>query len=165
VTSSEQSGAVSWSSPSEQGFELREAASVLRADGRLCLWWNIGHHPDALADALAVAYERVMPPGSPRLTVGYGAYRSDQPTLDHTQVVDALAECDRLATPRLESFPWTRRYSQEDWLDELLSRSDHTALPPELQEAVLAAVGRTIDDFGGSFVMSFTTTLVAADRA
>jgi SAM-dependent methyltransferase len=143
----------------------RKAASLLHPDGRLCLWWNIGHHPDDVADALAVAYRNVLPPGSRLPIIGYGAYRSDQSTLDYTMVTDALAACAALAPPQLQTFPWTRTYTRDEWLDELLSHSDHTALAPDLQEAVLAAVGATIDEFGGSFDMTFTTTLVTTSLA
>jgi SAM-dependent methyltransferase len=142
-----------------------KAAALLRPGGRLCLWWNIGHHPDDLADALAAAYTEALPPGSPIPTIGYGAYRSDRSTLDYAVVVDALAACDALTTPELQPFPWTRTYTSDEWVDELLSHSDHTALPPEQQEPLLDAVARTIDGFGGSFQMTFVATLVTAAPA
>src|SRR5215468_8445010 len=42
-----------------------KAVCVLRPGGRLCLFWNVGHYPGDLADALHAAYQRVLPPGSP----------------------------------------------------------------------------------------------------
>jgi hypothetical protein len=131
----------------------------------LCLWWNIGHHPDDLADALAAAYARALPEASGRLTVGYGAYRSDRSTLDYSLVVEALDACAALGPPEVQPFPWTRAYTREEWLDELLSHSDHTALAPDAQQRVLGEVGATIDEFGGSFVMQFVATLVSARPA
>jgi len=149
----------------EPGPSADKAATLLRPGGRLCLWWNIGHHPDDLADALADAYAEALPPRSRVPTIGYGAYRSDRSTLDYTVVLDALAACDALTTPHLESFPWTRRYTSAEWVDELLSHSDHTGLPPDQHQAVLDAVGRTIDEFGGAFEMQFVATLITAALA
>jgi hypothetical protein len=49
-------------------------------------------------------------------------------------------------------------------LDQLLSRSDHTALEPAVQERLFEGIGAAIDDFGGSFVMNFETVLITATR-
>ena len=59
-----------------------KAASVLRPGGRLCLFWNVGHYPDDLADALQAAYQRVLSPGSPKMVIGYAADRAGDPAAD-----------------------------------------------------------------------------------
>ncbi len=61
-------------------------------------------------------------------------------------------------------FPWTRVYRRDEWLDQLVSRSDHAALEPTIRERLFQAVGAAIDDRGGSFVMHFETVLITATR-
>ena len=46
----------------------------------------------------------------------------------------------------------------------LQSYSEYAALERNLRHRLLDAVGTTIDDYGGSFVMNFETVLIAATR-
>ena len=45
-----------------------------------------------------------------------------------------------------------------------MSRSDHTALEPEVLDRLLEGIGAAIDDYGGSFVLNLETVLVTATR-
>ena len=142
-----------------------KAASLLRPDGRLCLFWNVGHYPDDLADALQAAYQRVLPPGSLRLMIGYGTGGAGDPAADFGVVAEALRGRRGLAEPRMATFPWSSSYTRDQWLDELLTHSDHLALPPGVRDGLLAEIGATIDRFGGTFQMPYLTILVSATRA
>jgi hypothetical protein len=55
-------------------------------------------------------------------------------------------------------------YERDEWLEQLISRSDHTSLEPEVLQPLMAGIGSAIDDHGGSFVMRFETVLVTAVR-
>jgi SAM-dependent methyltransferase len=141
-----------------------KAASVLRPGGRLCLFWSVGHHPDALADALYETYKGVLPPNS-GIVVGYAANRARDPVLtDFDGVRDSLRACAKLAEPETKSFPWNRTYTRDEWLDELLTHSDHMALDAGLRQNLLDQIGRVIDRFGGSFEMPYNTVLISATR-
>jgi SAM-dependent methyltransferase len=142
-----------------------KAASLLRPGGRICLFWNIGRHPDDLAEALEDAYARALPAGLPPLRIGYAASRSEDPGADLRPVADALAACEALADARTQRFPWKRTYTRDEWLDQMPSRSDHAALHPDVRAALLDEVGRTIDRFGGRFEMTFVAVLISARRA
>jgi SAM-dependent methyltransferase len=142
-----------------------KAASVLRPGGRLCVFWNVGHHPDGLAAALQTVYGRILPPGSAALRIGYAVNSPSDPRAGFGEVAEALVACGELADPGITSFPWSRTYTRDMWLDELRSHSDHIALASEVRERLLDEVGATIDRFGGAFDMSFATVLVAAIRA
>src|SRR5215831_5189393 len=111
-----------------------QAASVLRPGGRLCLFWNVGSYPDDLAEALHAAYQRVLPPGSSRTVIGYAADRAGDPGVGFGAVAETLRGCAGLAEPRTASFPWSRAYTRDQWLDELLTHSDHLALAPGIRE-------------------------------
>ncbi|HEY1346050.1 MAG TPA: class I SAM-dependent methyltransferase [Streptosporangiaceae bacterium] len=142
-----------------------KAASVLRPGGRLCLFWNVGRYPDDLADALQAAYQRVLPPGSPRTVIGYAADRAGDPAADFGAVGEALGGCAGLTQPRTASFPWSRDYTRDQWLDELLTHSDHLALAPGVREDLFAEIGTVIDRFGGAFRMPYLAVLVCVTRA
>jgi SAM-dependent methyltransferase len=141
-----------------------KAASVLRPGGRLCVFWSAGFHPNDLADALSDTYRSVLPERGPVLVIGYAANRADDTLADSSVVTDAFRACDGLAGPRMRSFTWSRRYSRDQWLDQLLSHSDHLALDPELRQRLSDGIGSTIDGFGGTFTMTYVTTLVSATR-
>ncbi|HEU4730165.1 MAG TPA: class I SAM-dependent methyltransferase [Kofleriaceae bacterium] len=144
-----------------------KAASVLRPGGRLCLFWSVGHHPHALAEALHAAYRRVLPADAPRLVIGYGANDASDASdaqRDVRAVADALGACRQLSAPRVASFAWTRTYSRGEWLDQLLSHTDHAALAPDLRYSLLGEIGEAIDRFGGRFDMTYATILISASR-
>jgi SAM-dependent methyltransferase len=141
-----------------------KAASLLRPGGRLCLIWNAGCHPDDLADALEEVYASVVPSGGHRVFRGYAANRSTDMRTGLDSVMDAVSAASDLGAPTMNWFPWTLAYQRDQWLDQLRSRSDHTALEPEVLDRLLEGIGAAIDEHGGSFVMNFDTVLIAATR-
>ncbi len=141
-----------------------KAASVLRPGGKLCLIWNAGCQPDDLADALEEVYARVVPPGGHRLFRGYAASRSSDVKTGLDSEIDAILAVPDFGAPTEKWFPWTRAYQRDEWLDQLVSRSDHTALEPAVRDRLFEAIGAAIDDHGGSFVMNFETVLITATR-
>jgi SAM-dependent methyltransferase len=141
-----------------------KAASVLRPGGRLCLIWNAGSPPDDLADALADVYASVLPSRVHTVFRGYAANRSTDRRSGLTSELAAIAAVAELDGPTETWFPWSHTYQCEDWLDQLLSRSDHTALDPAVQARLYEGIRGAIEDHGGSFVMDFETVLVTATR-
>lgn len=140
-----------------------KAASLLRPGGRLCLMWSAGCPPVDLADALADIYARLFPTvGSPGF--GYAASRPSDRRSGLTEVHDSIAAEPKLGPATEEWFPWTREYDRDQWLDVLLSRSDHAALDAPVRDRLFEAIGAAIDDHGGSFVMSFETGVITSTR-
>jgi SAM-dependent methyltransferase len=141
-----------------------KAASVLRPGGRLGLIWNAGCQPDDLADALEEVYASVVPRGGHRLFRGYAANRSSDVKTGLASEIDAVSAVPDFGAPTEKWFPWTRAYRRDEWLDQLVSRSDHAALEPAVRDCLFEAIGAAIDDQGGSFVMNFETVLITATR-
>jgi SAM-dependent methyltransferase len=139
-----------------------KAASLLRPGGRLCLIWSAGCHLDDLAGALAEIYERLFPTCSAGF--GYAASRPTDRRTGLTHVFDAIAAVPELSTATEKWFPWAREYDRDQWLNLLLSRSDHAALEPSVRERLFEEIGTAIDAHGGHFVMSFETGLITASR-
>jgi SAM-dependent methyltransferase len=139
-----------------------KAASVLRPGGRLCLIWSAGSHPEDLADALAEVYASLLPSRVHTVFRGYAANRStDRRAGSDAAAIAAVPDFDVLTE---KWFPWTHTYHRDHWLEQLLSRSDHTALGPDVQERLFEGIGAAIDDFGGWFTMNFETVLITATR-
>jgi SAM-dependent methyltransferase len=141
-----------------------KAAAVLRPGGRLGLIWNAGSQPDDLADALDEVYASVVPAGSHRLFRGYAANRPSHVKTGLDSEIDAVSAVPDFDAPTEKWFPWTRTYQRDEWLDQLVSRSDHTALEPAIRDRLFESIGAAIDDHGGSFVMNFETVLITATR-
>ena len=141
-----------------------KAASVLRPGGRLGLTWNCGSPPDDLADALGEVYACALPDRVHTVFRGYGVNRSTDGRPDSPSELAAIAAVRDFDVPTETWFPWTQTYQRDEWLEQLLSRSDHTALEPVVQQRLFEGIGAAIDDFGGSFVMYFETVLIAATR-
>ena len=141
-----------------------KAASLLRPNGSLGLIWSGGAHPDDLADALENVYSTVVPPGTHSLFRGYAAHRSSDIREGLDGVVEAITANPDFGAATEDWFPWTHRYERNEWLELLLTNSQYLGLEQKLRLRLLDAVGATIDDHGGSFVMNFETILIAAAR-
>ena len=141
-----------------------KAATALRPGGRLGLIWNAGYQPDDLADALDEVYAKAVPRGGHRLFRGYAADRSSDMKAGLGPEIDAVSAEPGFGAPTQKWFPWRRNYRRDEWLDQLVSRSDHAALEPAVRDRLFEAIGAAIDDQGGSFVMNFETVLITATR-
>ncbi|MGH9918280.1 MAG: class I SAM-dependent methyltransferase [Nitrososphaerales archaeon] len=142
-----------------------KASAVMRPGGRLCLFWNVGHHPDDLVDALESAYRRALPENSPHF-IGYAANRASDPVADLTNHVSTfLLASGHFSNPMTKSFPWSRTYTSEEWIEELHTHSDHAALAPGLQTNLFAEITRVIEAYGGAFRMPYVTILISAAAA
>jgi SAM-dependent methyltransferase len=141
-----------------------KAALVLRPGGRLCLIWNAGSPRDDLDGALAAVYANVLPSPVHAVYRGYAANGAADRRSGLTSEVDAITAEPDFGSPTEKWVQWTQTYERDEWLEQLLSRSDHTALGPAVQERLFEGIGAAIDDFGGSFVMNFETVLITATR-
>ena len=139
-----------------------KAALLLRPNGRLCLLWNGGSHPDDLADALEEVYAAVVPSGTHRLFRGYGANRATDVRSGLDTVLEAIAAVPEFDAPTEQWVPWTRRFRTDEWLDLLTSYSEYLALESRLRQRLFDAIRTTLEDYGGSFVMNFETVLYSA---
>lgn len=95
---------------------------------------------------------------------GYGANRSTDRRSDSPRELDAIAAVPELHAPTETWLPWSQIYQRDQWLEQLLSRSDHTGLDAVVQARLFEGIRTAIDDFGGSFVMEFETVLITANR-
>ncbi len=135
---------------------IERAAEVLAEDGRLAVFWNLGSPPDPLAGELRAIYMRLAP-DIERYSVLLG---NREPRVG--TITSALAASSRFEPPALECYSWTRRYSAAEWLEHLLTHSDHKTLAPHVREQLQDAVAAEIDRAGGAIEMLYDCWLVSA---
>ena len=130
-----------------------KAHAALRSSGWLALVWNLYPGSDApIHSALDEDY-RV---NAPQLYRGFGT-RSLEARVART--IDEIRASGLFDEPAVRRYPWTRTYETEDYLKLLRTFSDHLALEPPNLERLLAAVGATIERFGGSIDRPQVATL------
>jgi SAM-dependent methyltransferase len=130
---------------------------VVRRDGRIALFWNLGRHEDGIRAAIDAAYERYAPPSVSNSV----AHVRD----GDSQYVEPIVATGAFESVEVRTYRWQQRYTRADWLDQLPTHSDHRLLPDDDRRRLLDAVGAVIDDFGGSFTMLYDTKALTARRS
>jgi SAM-dependent methyltransferase len=136
-----------------------KAAEVLRRSGVVGLFWNQGRPVGDVAGALDRAYEGAAP-GLEQYSVllrplGTERFETAREGLADTGVFDA---------PTVSTYPWSRSYTRDEWLDHLMTHSDHRALAPAVRSQLLDGIGAVIDHAGGTLTVNYICWLVTAVR-
>ncbi|HVM65132.1 MAG TPA: hypothetical protein VMU14_09750, partial [Acidimicrobiales bacterium] len=137
----------------------RKAAAVLRPGGMIGLFWNQGRPADGAADELDHVYARVAP--------GLEEYSVLLRPLGPERFEAAgagLSATGAFAEATITTYPWSRTYSRTEWVDHLMTHSDHRTMPEARRAALLAEISAAIDGFGGTLRVDYTCWLVAARR-
>lgn len=135
-----------------------KAAEVVREGGRVGIFWNMGRPSDALRATLSEVYAR-HEPELEHYSVLLG--NSDE-RLDRTET--ALVASGRFAPPTRSSWRWVRPYSTSEWLENLVTHSDHRTLPADRQAPLLDDLRQRIDALGGTVEMTYEACLLTAER-
>jgi SAM-dependent methyltransferase len=137
------------------------AARVLRPGGRLALFWNAADPPAEIAAGFAEAYRSVetgLPytPSTMRAADGYAQIL--------TAVGEPLRRTGRFTEPEQWSGTWTTVVSRDQWLDLVSTAGGHSRIPVDKLRALLAGMGKVVDDHGGVVPLTYTTVMVGATR-
>ncbi|MGW0484626.1 class I SAM-dependent methyltransferase [Nonomuraea sp. NPDC003214] len=137
------------------------AAEALRPGGRLALFWNAFQPPADFAEACAAVYRRVLPelPIFSRTVPDVETYTA---LLDRAE--DGIRKADAFGEPERWRFDWERRYTRDEWLEQIPTFGGHNQLPPGKLRDVLAGVGAAVDALGGAFTMGYAAVVVTAAR-
>ena len=138
-----------------------KAASVLRPNGRLAVFWNAGDPPPELVEAFATVYRRLLPDLPLLFTVrpaveGYARFLS--------LAEEMIRRTTGFGAPEQRRYAWEQRYTRDDWLDQLPTSGFFAQIPPDTARAVVAGIGEAVDAAGGAFTMRYTTVVVVAER-
>jgi SAM-dependent methyltransferase len=140
------------------------AARALRPGGRLAVFWNAFQPPPDLAEAFAAVYRRVMP-DSPLFRGGAGHGGPDAYRGPCAKAAEGMRQAGAFGEPEQWRFDWDRRYTRDEWLDQLPTSGFWAQIPAAGQREILAGIGTTVDAAGGSFMMHYATVAVTAKRA
>ncbi|WP_406206196.1 class I SAM-dependent methyltransferase [Kitasatospora sp. NBC_01560] len=139
-----------------------KAARVLRPGGRLAVFWNVFRPSPATAGAFSAVYRCVLPdsPLNPWAGPVAQAYEGL-----FAKAADGIRQAGAFGEPQQWRFDWERRYTREEWLDQLRTGGDAGRIPPDRFEELLAGFGAAVDALGGAFTMPFTSVVVTAALA
>jgi SAM-dependent methyltransferase len=130
-----------------------KAARALRPGGVLALFWNAFEPPADLAGAFAAPGGREYP----GLVAGVG-------TIPCARAVDGMERTDAFGDPEQWQLDWDRRYTRDEYLDQLRTAGVWPGLSPGTRRELLGHIGTAIDTAGGSFTMHYTTVVITATR-
>jgi SAM-dependent methyltransferase len=134
-----------------------KAAEVLRPGGRIGMFWNRACHPPEVQSRFDAVYHAYAPGlEGYSIVLGHG-------TGDRFEIAArGLQTTGRFGPVEQFGFPWATTYTRDEWLDSLMTHSDHQALPAADRDRLLHALGEVIDQLGGSFSTAYETHLVTA---
>jgi SAM-dependent methyltransferase len=133
----------------------QKAARLLRPEGRLALFWNFAQFDYATRHALDRAYARAAPELS-RHSVSRGGGPATIP--QHERQLGEAGFVDL----QHRQYDWDQAYATDDWLALLRTHSDHSTLPAERLDGLLAAVGTAIERIGGTLIAHYRTEALLA---
>jgi SAM-dependent methyltransferase len=140
-----------------------KAAQVLRPGGLLAPFSHAFQLPPEVANAFVAVYQRVVP-DSPFNVQALTDRTADGYQVLFTRAADAVREVGGFGEPEPWRFEWDKRYTRDEWLDQLPTTGGLTWLPPDKLGEVLDGVGAAIDEVGGSFTMHYATVAMTAVR-
>jgi SAM-dependent methyltransferase len=127
-----------WLDPAQR---FQRAASLLRPQGWLALFWNrTGDDSSPLRRDVDAVYAQLFPGLSPHGTL----------TIGHPPAGAPAPEAG-FGRSSWRVFPWVRRYSAAEWTDLAQTHSDHRLIRPDQREVLLARVAEVIDSHGGFY--------------
>jgi hypothetical protein len=135
-----------------------KAAALLPSQAKLAVFWNRGTPDAPTRSQLDEAYKRY----APAMASGYAPLWNLNQT--NSEDIPAIVATGSFEAPELRVYEWVKRYSRDEWLDQLGTHSDHLLLPTSQFEALSEAVAATIDRLGGTITVYFRTELILARR-
>jgi SAM-dependent methyltransferase len=136
-----------------------KAADVLLPFGKIALFWNHGTQDQELSDALHGVYDELAPGMEENSIVlrDLGRERAEEAA----RSFDATL---RFTPSKIRSYPWSKRYDADEWLDNLMTHSDHRTMDKKARETLFSAIADVIERFGGFVEMNYRCTLLGATR-
>ena len=136
-----------------------KATAVLRPGGRIGLFWNQGRPVGDIGPALDEVYRRIAP--------DLEEYSILLRPLGHERfeaAASGLAATGAFDVPTVTAYAWSRSYTSKEWIDHLMTHSDHRTLPQVPRAALLEEISTAIRGLGGTFRVDYTCWLVTAIR-
>jgi SAM-dependent methyltransferase len=135
---------------------VRMARGALVDGGAIAVFWNRPlSEGDPLREPLDAAYREIAP-----------EIADDQwfnkTILDVATRAESIGASDAFGPVQIVSFPWSTTYSTAEYVDLLLTYSNHRLLEPSALERLLAEVRRIVDAAGGVRPLRYEAVLCVA---
>jgi SAM-dependent methyltransferase len=136
-----------------------KAAHLLLPFGKIALFWNHGTQDPELSKALHGVYDELAPGMEENSIIlrDLGRERAEEAA----RSFDATLE---FTPSKIRSYPWSKRYDADEWLDNLMTHSDHRTMDPGTREMLFGAITEIIERFDGFIEMHYRCTVLAATR-
>ncbi|MFD9740201.1 class I SAM-dependent methyltransferase [Umezawaea sp. NPDC059074] len=142
----------------DPAIRVAKSADALRPGGSLAVISThhvLGGTTDFFVDVQR-CYERFDPDTPPNLR--------QQPAADIPRDSTEFDASGRFGPVTFHGYPWEQTYTTDEYLDLLLTYSNHRALPPAQQSGLLACIGSLIDSHGGTVTKAYLTLMATAHR-
>jgi SAM-dependent methyltransferase len=137
-----------------------KAAQALKPGGYLALFWNRSpNRTGALRRQLDVVYRRCAPE-----LIEEAHQTLKEMVKFEMQQAEEIQASGHFQDVGVLRFPWTQRYTTEQYLGLLSTHSDHSTLPAERLNCLLEGIGKVIEGFGGSLELQYSTVLYLAKK-
>lgn len=120
---------------------------VLRPGGRFAAFWNIPRLGDVVQMQLDAVYARLAPDLDPYSVVRGKGLAAAPGEYELEGFVDA----------EVRRYEWEQSYARAEWIELVLTHSDHARIAPAQQATLMDAVGDVIDIHGGTVTAIYTT--------
>jgi ubiquinone/menaquinone biosynthesis C-methylase UbiE len=135
----------------------KKAASVLKQEGAIALFWNKPTIPDKpVQHAVQEVYERVVPD-----------LAREGPNYSEEEIAQLKSEIESSGyfhNLNIWRYPWSQRYSADEYLGLLGTFSDHVLLADETRQKLYAGIGEVIRGNGGFIDRPVITVVVIARK-
>lgn len=135
----------------------RRACDILRDNGHLAAFWNLGVIEPPAAAAIDAVYAETAP------TMARGDQGLREHMEDQRRHLESLREVGFVRI-ELRTYPWAITYTADEWVALIATHSDHVTLAPEVRTTLLTRVHDAIVSVGGSLVLELSTALILAAR-
>lgn len=142
--------------PAEIGYPL--AAQALKEKGHIAVFWNFSPNPDnEIFQELLQAYQAYAPSMSWRKTASVDALMKKR----ENWILDS--GCFKSLV--IKQYPWSMRYTVEQYLDILNTQTDYLTLPSASQKELSQAIREVLNAYGGFIEKPYLSALFFAQKA
>jgi protein-L-isoaspartate O-methyltransferase len=134
-----------------------KAAQALKEKGHIAVFWNFSPNPDnEIFQELLQAYQTYAPSMSWRKA-------SIEALMQKRE--NWLLQSGRFKNLAIKQYPWSIRYTAEQYLDILNTQTDYRTLPEASQQELSQAIRGILNARGGFIVKPYLSALFFAQKA
>lgn len=136
-----------------------KAAQVLRPGGALAAFWHSYHYEAAFHQSVLAVY-RELAPDLAEDSLALATIPADAVAEGRRSDIAAIEACGLFEAPDERTYTMGRRYTGEEWIDELATHSSHRVADRTTLDAVFVRLAEVVDASGGIVEIDLHTDLL-----